>query len=618
MIGKTLGGRYEIVEKIGGGGMAVVYRGRDKLLNRDVTIKVLREQFVNEEDFIKRFQREAQAVAKLSHPNIVSIYDVGREDNFHYLVMEYVEGQNLKEIIQNRAPLEPLEAIDYLIQILDALEHAHENQVIHRDIKPHNILVTKGGKVKVTDFGIAQAASAATLTYTGTVIGSVQYISPEQAKGETTGTAADIYSSGVVLYELLTGQLPFTGDTAISIALKHIQSDFTPPSELVRDIPPALEAIVIKAMNKDPKERFASAHEMRTALEKVRTVLAADLPTQVMDVPTQILTTGEQRKSAKPKEQKINRKPKLTFWILLPVFLAVALGGFWLGMNRFFEAGEVEVPALEGKSLTEAEKILAQNNLKYEIGKQVYDDELPEGYIVKQSPKAGELIKRTRPIILDISLGPELKTVPGVIGLEERQATIELNNAGFEVSENKEEVYDEQYPAGVVIGQEPRPETKRPIGTEVKLTVSLGPKPKYITMPNLVGKTLTDAQAILEKHGLKLGNVTYEISYDYFSGEIIKQSVEEGRNILQGQKVDLVVSKGPGLAPKTASVDLRIENDGKQHQVQIVVIDATGTKTAYDSWHNPGDFIQIPVEYYGKGKLRVLQDGNVIHEEELP
>lgn len=618
MIGKTLGGRYEVLEKIGGGGMAVVYKGRDKLLNRDITIKVLREQFVNEENFIKRFQREAQAVAKLSHPNIVSIYDVGKEDNFHYLVMEYVEGQNLKEIIQKRAPIEPLEAIDYLMQILDALEHAHENQVIHRDIKPHNILVTKSGKVKVTDFGIAQAVSSATLTYTGTMVGSVQYISPEQAKGEVTDTAADIYSSGVVLYELLTGELPFTGDTAISIAIKHIQSDFAPPSELVEGIPPALEAVVLKAMNKDPKERFASAHEMGAALEKVRATLAADLPTQVMDVPTQILHQGEQKKSREPKKEKYNRKPKPTFWILLPVVLAVALGGFWLGMTRFFETGEAEVPALEGKSLAEAEEILSQLNLKYEIGKQVHDGELPEGYIVKQSPKAGELIRRTRPVVLDISLGPELKSVPGVIGLEERQAAVELTNAGFVVSDEHEEVYDEKYPAGVVIAQDPRPETKRPLGTEIKLVISLGPKPKYVAMPDLIGETLEDAQVILDKNGLKLGDVSYEISYEYFNGEVIKQSVKEGHNILQGEKVDLVVSKGPGLAPKTATVELRVENDGEQHQIKIEISDVTGTKTAYDSWHNSGDFIQIPVEYYGQGKLKVLQDGDVIHEEELP
>ncbi|WP_227766922.1 Stk1 family PASTA domain-containing Ser/Thr kinase [Zhaonella formicivorans] len=610
MIGKTLGNRYEIAEKIGGGGMAVVYKGKDKLLNRAVTIKVLREQFVSEEDFIKRFRREAQAVASLSHPNIVSIYDVGHEEDFHYLVMEYVEGQNLKEIIQKRAPVEPLEAIDYLIQIMDALEHAHDNKVVHRDIKPHNILVTKGGKVKVTDFGIAQAISSATVTYTGTMVGSVQYISPEQAKGEVTGVQADIYSAGVVLYELLTGRLPFEGDTAIGIALKHIQSDFVPPSELVTGIPPALERIVLKAMAKEPEMRYQSAREMRAALEKVRFSLAGELPTQVLPA---IEDAPGTKKSKSGK-----KRPKPVFWFLLPVFLLVALAGFWLGMERFFEVGESEVPNVVGKSLADAEAILSQAKLKYQVEEKVYHPSLPAGYVVKQSPEAGKPVKRTRPVILVLSLGPELKPVPGVLGEPERTARITLTNAGFNVAEQVEEVYDEEIEAGRVVAQNPEPEVKKPLGTEVTLTVSLGPEPKNIPMPKLVGERLEDARRILEENRLELGNVTNEISYEFFSGQVMWQSVPEGQNILQGQKVDVKVSKGPGLAPETRNVEILVADDGKEHHIQVIVSDVTGTHEEYNAWHNPGDFVIVPIEFYGKGILKVLQDDKEIHREAVP
>lgn len=610
MIGKTLDNRYEILTKIGGGGMAVVYKGKDKLLNRAVTVKVLREQFVKEEDFLKRFQREAQAVASLSHPNIVSIYDVGQEEDFHYLVMEYVEGQNLKEIISQKAPVEPLEAVNYLIQILDALEHAHENHVVHRDIKPHNILVTRTGKVKVTDFGIAQAVSSATVTYTGTMVGSVQYISPEQAKGEVTGIYSDIYSAGVVLYELLTGTLPFTGDTAIGIALKHIQADFTPPGEIVEGIPTELEDVIAKAMAKDPKARYQSAQEMRAALEKIRVTLARDLPTQV-------LPAVNSKNSSKKNQQK-KRKPKPVFWLLLLIFVAVALGGFWLGMERFFETGEVEVPEVEGKPLSKAIEILNNAKLDFQTGRKVYDPDLPEGYVVKQNPKAGELIKRVRPVTLDISLGPELKAVPGVIGDTERAARITLTNAGFEVAEQNNEVYDEQIDAGVVVDQDPKPESKKPLGTEITLTVSLGPKLQMIAMPKLIGATLDEARKILEDNRLEIGNVTNEISYEYFSGQVMEQSVAAGQSIMQGQKVDVKVSKGPGLAPQTANVDILVDNDGKQHLIEIVVSDVTGTHTEYSEWHSSGDFIKTTIQFYGKGTVKVLQDGEKIYEEPVP
>lgn len=267
MIGHELGGRYQVIERIGGGGMALVYRAHDILLNRNVAIKVLRNQFVHDEEFIRRFRREAQSAASLSHPNVVSIYDVGQEDEVHYIVMEYIEGKNLNEIIKERAPMQVDESVRIASQICDALDHAHMNQIIHRDIKPHNILIGRNGRVKVTDFGIARAVTSTTITQTGSVVGSVHYFSPEHAKGVTTGEKSDLYSLGIVLYQMLTGVLPFLGESPISVALKHLQEEFEEPRLLNPLIPQSVENVILKSMRKNPEERYQSAKQMLQDLE---------------------------------------------------------------------------------------------------------------------------------------------------------------------------------------------------------------------------------------------------------------------------------------------------------------------------------------------------------------
>ncbi|MCC2685835.1 MAG: serine/threonine protein kinase, partial [Paenibacillaceae bacterium] len=267
MIGTRLGDRYEILERIGGGGMAIVYKGHDVLLNRKVAVKVLRDQYVHDDEFIRRFQREAQAAASLSHPNIVSIYDVGKENDVHYIVMEYVEGTTLNEVIKEKAPMQVEEAIHFTSQICDALDHAHSNQIVHRDIKPHNILIGKNGRVKVTDFGIARATTSSTITQTGSVVGSVHYFSPEHAKGVSAGAKSDLYSLGIVLYQMLTGRLPFLGESPISVALKHLQENVEEPRKVNSLIPQSVENIILKSMRKNPDERYSSAKQMQRDLE---------------------------------------------------------------------------------------------------------------------------------------------------------------------------------------------------------------------------------------------------------------------------------------------------------------------------------------------------------------
>lgn len=271
MNGKRIGGRYDIEQQIGEGGMAIVYRARDTLLNRTVALKVLRSQFGNDDDFVARFHREAQAAASLSHPNVVNIYDIGQDDEMYYIVMEYIEGMTLKQYINEHAPLDMNKAVDIGMQICDALDHAHQNELIHRDIKPHNILINKYGRIKVTDFGIARAVSSVTITHTGSVLGSVHYFSPEQAKGIAAGAKSDLYSLGVVLYEMLTGELPFSGDSPISVALKHLQESYVAPRKLRPEIPQSLENVIIRAMAKEPMYRYESAREM---LEDLQTALA--------------------------------------------------------------------------------------------------------------------------------------------------------------------------------------------------------------------------------------------------------------------------------------------------------------------------------------------------------
>src|SRR5699024_10859451 len=274
MIGKVLGGRYEIKEKVGGGGMGIVYKARCRLLNRFVAVKVLRDEFVSDEQFIKNFRKESQAAASLSHPNIVGIYDVGVEEgeehDIHYIVMEYIDGKTLNEIIKEKGKLSSTETIDYSIQIAEEIEHAHKNQIINRDIKPHNIMVTKDGRIKVTDFGIARAVTSSTLTATSSVVGSVHYFSPEQARGGFTDEKSDIYSLGIVMYEMITGSVPFNGDSPISIALKHVQEEVTPPSEINSDVPQGIEAIINKCLRKNSVERYKDARELIADLNKVK------------------------------------------------------------------------------------------------------------------------------------------------------------------------------------------------------------------------------------------------------------------------------------------------------------------------------------------------------------
>ncbi len=535
MIGKILGNRYQVVEKIGDGGTAFVFRGLDNLLNRSVTIKVLRPEYVSDQDFVRRFRREAQAAASLSHPNIVSIYDVGQEDGIYYIVMEYVKGQSLKELVNKMGFLPVRMAVDYACQTAHALAHAHRHGIVHRDVKPHNILINEEGRVKVTDFGIAQAVTAATVTYNGAILGSVHYFSPEQASGGQTGEKSDIYSLGVVIYEMLTGAVPYAGDSPVSVALKHLQEPFPEVREQNAEVPEEIARIIRKAVAKEPEKRYQSAREMAQDLSDF--LLGRSTP----HVPAVDNGTGPGREKAKGRAGRPFNW-RLAGLIFLFVFLLAVTVGV-MQLRELLVVPEVEVPLVEGESLTRAAAILDEKDLRYRIVESVHDDEVPSGHVLRQVPSAGRRVKKTRQIELTLSAGPVLVTVEDVSGKTELEAILILEGLGFFVDVQRE--YSDEVPPGTVIKQNPGEGFSLPRGSRVSIAVSQGGRP--FPMKDLTRTSLEDARDWIELFGLKLRLVDREDS-DWPDGTVIRQSPAAGELVQAGDFVDLVISRGTPTA----------------------------------------------------------------------
>jgi serine/threonine-protein kinase len=595
MIGRILGNRYQVVEKIGDGGTAFVFRGLDSLLNRSVTVKVLRPEYVSDQDFVRRFRREAQAAASLSHPNIVSIYDVGQEDGIHYIVMEYVKGQSLKEQINNLGRLPLRVALDYACQIAHALSHAHRHGIIHRDVKPHNILINEEGRVKVTDFGIAHAVTAATVTYNGAILGSVHYFSPEQACGGYTGDKSDIYSLGVVLYEMLSGNIPFAGDTPVSVALKHVQEPFPDVRVQNGEVPAAVSQIIRRAVAKDPEKRYDSARKMAQDLTDF--MQGRSLPPVVDD--------GEE----KPLRQTVKGKGKRPFpWravvlgSLLLVLLAVLAGVMQL--REMLVVPEVDVPLVEGESLTNATRILEESGLKnYRIVESLHDEEVPPGHVLRQFPAAGRKAKKTRQIELTLSAGPVLVVIEGVTGKTELEATLVLEGLGFEVWPVRE--YSEQEPAGTVIRQDPGEGFTLPRGSRVTITVSQGGRP--FPMKDLTRATLEEARVWLELFGLRQRLVDQEES-EHPAGTVVRQSPAAGEMVQAGDFVDLVVSSGPAAAA-AYPIKVNTADIPRGELITIFIRDAQGPRE--ELYVSTGEVIQT--FGYGSGTVEVRWLNQVKH-----
>ncbi len=542
--------RYEIIRRLGSGGMADVYLARDTHLERRVAIKVLYKRYADDEEFVARFRQEAKAAAGLNHPHIVSIYDRGGAEGSYYIAMEYLGGRNLKQIINERGRLEPRQAIDIAAQILEALRFAHKHDVIHRDIKPHNIVVNGDGQVKVTDFGIARAGSAARMTETGSIIGTAQYLSPEQARGQEVSQGSDLYSVGIVLYEMLTGQVPFEGENPVAIALKQINEAPVPPQVLAPDIPDNLNTVVMKALAKDPRSRYRDADEFLEDLERCRRDLPVAPPPAVdEEAPTQVIGAAEVAAARGRPRRK--RRPLLYAGLVLAIlaFAALAMTAYYYT----FSGRGVPVPDVVGLDQEQAQQVLRAAGFEVEIEAREYSDTVPEGRVISQDPAAGEKLKEGGKVRLVVSRGSGKVQVPDLVGQTADYAEAKLAELELE-PERQPDQYSDTVPAGSVMSQDPPAGTEVQKGSRVKYVVSKGPEPPAaVTVPDLGGLTVEEARDRLAASGLALGSVSEVYSSSIPAGEVISQNPAAGQSVDEGTAVSIVVSKGPE-PPSTVTV----------------------------------------------------------------
>lgn len=560
MSNKVLAGRYELFERIGEGGMSVVYKAKDKLLNRFVAIKILKPEFINDHKFIDSFRRESQAAASLSHPNIVNIYDVGREGNIHYIVMELIEGKTLSDYIKEQGPMSYPKVIALSKQIAAALSFAHKNHIIHRDVKPHNVMITPNGTAKITDFGIAKAVNAATIVdNTDGIIGSVHYFSPEQARGGYVDEKSDIYSLGIVMYEMLTGKVPFDGDNPVNIALMHINGEMVPPSKIVDGVPPALEHIILKCTDKYPVNRFASADELIEALNNLEFVGSVVGNSVLMGngesgpIAETDYDDGEDydedEKGKKKKDKKPMDKKKKIIIIVAAAVAAIAIGVIVAFATGLIGGREIEAPDFTNMTLEEAQNAAEEYDLKIREGDEVISEDVEKGRIVSQDPAAGETVKTGSAITVNISIGLGDGSVPDVVGMDEEDAREALEAAGFEVGEVTTDESDED--EGTVIRQSPGGGEQAEKGTTVDIVVSDGSQAQAV-VPYLIGRTIGEAQTALSNAGLSMGSISYEYSSTYAEGEVMWQQYDANARLDRGSTVRVRVSRGPQPQQTTA------------------------------------------------------------------
>ena len=637
--GRIIGNRYEIIEKVGSGGMATVYKARDTILNRYVAVKVLRDEFTTDEEFIKRFNTEAQSAARLTHPNIVSVFDVGQEYNIYYIVMELIQGKTLKQIISEEGALPWKWTVNIAIQICSALEMAHKNGIIHRDIKPHNIIITEDGIAKVTDFGIAKAVSNSTITAFGTTIGSVHYFSPEHARGGYTDAKSDIYSLGVVMYEMITGKVPFDADTPVSVALKHMQEEPIEPIQLNSTVPVAINKIILKAMKKDTSARYASATDMMKDLsmalknpsgsfveEGITGQFTKVIPTITENMIDEDKSSRsgsratrteeddefeeEKKESALAKylEENPKMKPVVFAGIGLAIILLCTLifWGSWkittnlLGINSgTTQQSGISLPGVTSISVDEAKQKLDDLGIKYEI-EEVYNNEVEAGKVISQKPDAGTNydVNKNSPVKLTVSKGVKKVIMPKVKGLSIDEAKEELAKVELEVKEEKEESVTVE--EGIVIKQEIEEGTEVDAGSTVTIYVSKGPK--KVTVISVENQSEEDAKKALTEAGLEV-NVKYQEDTSKSNGIVLKQSLDVGDVVAEGTQITLTVNK--------------IE-EMKQGTINVHVKSITGYKEPASTDTKEGDDKDKKTTTPKNVLVRINVDGDDVYKENVP
>ena len=625
MIGRMLGNRYEIVEQIGSGGMAIVYKAKCHLLDRFVAIKVLKEEFTEDEDFIRKFRRESQAAASLSHPNILNIYDVGSEEStekkIHYIVMEYIKGKTLKEIIVEDGKIQHETAINYSIQIVEALLHAHKNHIIHRDIKPHNIMITEDGRAKVTDFGIARAVTSSTITTTSNVLGSVHYFSPEQARGGYTDEKSDIYSVGIVMYEMLTGKVPFDGETPIGVALKHVQDEMIPPIQADSNIPVELNNIIMKCVQKRQSDRYQSASELLGDLKNYRANNSAILDKKnnmentsemtkvipVVSVNGKNNITNEETEDM-PKRQKRKKDEKKPLVIIAAILAAFALTsliffGYRQLKDNIRPNGDLPMPNLIGLSLEAAEEIAKENDFQINVIDRVINDEYEAGQIISQNVDEGVRIRPGYPVGVIVSRGQNSTTVPLLVNRSLLEAEELIREANLRISVTYE--FHDSVPIDVVISQDIEPMTSVDPNTRITVVVSKGEETREVVMIQLVGMTISQAMNEIVGMDLVVGETKYEPN-DAPPNQVTWQSYDPGTTLETGTAVDLYVSSGPppateeptepeepddpiGQVETDFSFVLTPFSDREETNVTVIRKQNNRTETVYNSRHKSAD-----------------------------
>ena len=667
MIGKILGGRYEIIEKIGEGGMAEVYKAKCHLLNRYVAVKILKPEYAKDETFVKRFRREAQSAAALTHANIVSVYDVGAEGDINYIVMELLESKTLKDYIEEHGAMPSDLVLKISAQIASALETAHKAHIIHRDIKPQNIVLNKNMVAKVTDFGIAKITNvpSATITSFGSTMGSVHYFSPEHAKGGYTDEKSDIYSLGVVMYEMATGKLPFDADSPVSVALKQIQEDPVPPIDVNPNVSPALNQIILKALQKSTALRYQNATEVISDISQallrpnsliLRPASSVEAgATQVIpilgnnEVPEAVpnLRTREPRRAnvistreamkeelpiedsksdeeiseeSKKKDPKKSKKKKI---IIISVIAAVVVIGAIVGIlvynnskKQAEENKEIEVPNLVGRVYDEVVEEYSKQGIEIIKDKVEYSSEQPEGSVISQTPEKGTKTKDKK-IKVVVSKGQKMVEVPDVTGKDIKVATYELEDTlGFKIE--REDVVSEKVASGIIISQDAKKGETLPYGSTIKLQVSKGDGKETVVVPNVLGKTESDAKSALEALGLTV-SVKYSEDKTKSNGVVIAQSYPQNQTLKQGTLVEITVNKI--LLTKTVTLDLLELQGGTASSADTINVKVTASidggayNTVYNQSVDPSTkTVSVEINGYSNATLKVYLNSKQVKE----